>query len=47
MQVNEMAPAETARMRQLVKPIHDKFSAEYDPALVKIFRAELERINGL
>ena len=47
MQVNEMAPAETARMRQLVKPIHDKFSAEYDPALVKTFRAELERINGL
>jgi TRAP-type transport system periplasmic protein len=47
MQVNEVSPAETARMRQLVKPIHDKFAAEYDPALVKTFRAELDRINAL
>jgi len=47
MQFNELAPAELARMRSLVKPIHDKFSAEYDPALVKTFRAELERIQGL
>jgi tripartite ATP-independent transporter DctP family solute receptor len=47
MQVNEMAPAEVARMRQMVKPIHDKFAAEYDPALVKTFRAELERNAAL
>ena len=47
MQFNELAPAELARMRSLVKPIHDKFSAEYDPALVKTFRAELERIQAL
>lgn len=47
MQVNEVAPAELARMRQMVKPIHDKFAAEYDPATVKTFRAELERIQGL
>ena len=45
MQVNELPPAELARMRQMVKPIHDKFMAEYDPALVKAFRAELERIQ--
>ena len=47
MQFNELAPAELARMRALVKPIHDKFSAEYDPAVVKTFRAELERIQAL
>ena len=45
MQVNELSPAELARMRQAVKPIYDKFTAEYDPALVKTFRSELERIQ--
>lgn len=47
MQVNELAPAATARMRQMVKPIYEKFSAEYDPSLVKLFRSELERIGSL
>ena len=32
MQVNALAPAELARMRDKVKPIAQKFSAEYDPA---------------
>jgi TRAP-type transport system periplasmic protein len=45
MQFNELPPAELARMRAMVKPIYEKFSAEYDPALVKTFRAELERIE--
>ncbi|HYC15358.1 MAG TPA: TRAP transporter substrate-binding protein [Stellaceae bacterium] len=45
MQLNELAPAELERMRQMVKPIHDKFAAEYDPAVVGAFRAELERIR--
>jgi tripartite ATP-independent transporter DctP family solute receptor len=47
MQVNELAPAEVTRMRTAVKPIHDKFSAEYDPAIVKTFQAEMEKIQGL
>lgn len=47
MQVNELSAAEQARMRDLVRPIHEKFSAEYDPALVKTFRAEMQRIQGL
>jgi TRAP-type transport system periplasmic protein len=46
MQFNELPPAELARMRAMVKPIYEKFSAEYDPALVKTFRAELERIEN-
>jgi TRAP-type transport system periplasmic protein len=45
MQVNELPPAELSRMRQMVKPIHDKFMSEYDQALVKTFRSELERIQ--
>ena len=45
MQVNELAPAELSRMRQMVRPVHDKFMAAYDPAMVKIFRGELERIQ--
>jgi TRAP-type transport system periplasmic protein len=46
MQFNELPPAELARMRAMVKPIYEKFSAEYDPALVKTFKAELERIEN-
>lgn len=47
MQFNELAPAELARMRTLVKPVHDKFAAEYDPALVKLYQSELDRIHKL
>jgi tripartite ATP-independent transporter DctP family solute receptor len=46
MLVNEIAPAEIERMRQLVKPVHDKFTAAYDPALVKAFRDELDKIRA-
>ncbi len=45
MQVDEVAPAELERMRLLTKPVTDKFAAEYDPKVVEVFRAELERIN--
>ena len=45
MQVSEIAPAELERMRQMVKPVQDKFAAEYDPAIVSAFRAELDRIR--
>src|SRR6188768_2231172 len=34
MTINELTPAEQARMRAAVKPIHDKFSGEYDSAIV-------------
>ncbi|HET7764688.1 MAG TPA: TRAP transporter substrate-binding protein [Burkholderiales bacterium] len=46
MQVNEVAPAEIARMREMVRPVYDKFTAAYDPAVVKAFRAELDRIRA-
>jgi tripartite ATP-independent transporter DctP family solute receptor len=44
---NELAPAEVARMRAAVKPVHDKFAASYEPAVVNLFRSELERVSKL
>jgi tripartite ATP-independent transporter DctP family solute receptor len=44
---NEIAPAEQARMRAAVKAVHDKFAASYDPAVVNLFRSELERVSKL
>jgi len=44
---NDIAPAELARMRAEVKPVHDKFAASYEPAVVNLFRSELERISKL
>jgi tripartite ATP-independent transporter DctP family solute receptor len=44
---NDIAPAELARMRAQVKPVHDKFAASYDPAVVNLFKSELERVSKL
>src|SRR5436190_7965842 len=45
MQYNEVAPAEQARMRQVAKPVTDKFIASYDPAIAKLYTDELARIH--
>ena len=47
MQYNDIAPAELARMRAEVKPVHEKFAASYDPAVVTLFKSELERVSKL
>ena len=47
MQFNEVAPAEQARMRQIAKPVIDKFAASYNPAIVKLYNDELARIRKL
>jgi len=47
MAYNDIAPAELARMRAEVKPVHDKFAASYDPAVVTLFKSELERVSKL
>jgi TRAP-type transport system periplasmic protein len=44
---NEIPAAEQARMRAAVKAVHDKFAATYDPAVVTLFRSELERVSKL
>lgn len=46
MQVNELSPAELARMRAQLKPVADKFAASYDPAFMRDFNAEMERIRA-
>lgn len=47
MQFNEIAPAEYARMQATVKPVAEKFSAEMNPTIVKLFNTELERVRQL
>ena len=44
---NDIAPAELDKMRAEVRPIYDKFSASYDVEVVKLFKAELERVSKL
>jgi tripartite ATP-independent transporter DctP family solute receptor len=46
MQFNEIAPAEYARMQDATRPVIEKFSADYDPAKVKLFNDELARVRG-
>ena len=45
MQFNEVGPAELARMRQISRPVTDRFIATYDPALAKLYTDELARIR--
>jgi TRAP-type C4-dicarboxylate transport system substrate-binding protein len=47
MKINDV-PAETiAKMREMTKPVADKFAATYDPELVKLYRSEMARIQGV
>jgi len=43
MQFNEVSAAEQARMREIARPVTEKFAASYDPAIVKLYDAELAR----
>ena len=42
MQVTELSPAETVRLRDKVKPVVEKFSKDIDPAVLKDLNAQLE-----
>ena len=42
-QINDVPPAALARMRELTAPVAEKFAASYDPALVKLYRQELQK----
>jgi tripartite ATP-independent transporter DctP family solute receptor len=46
MQVNDIAPAELNRMRDATKQIATRVTADYDPALLKLFNDELARIHA-
>lgn len=43
--VNEVAPAEVARMREKVKPVVEKFSKEYNEPLAKELFAEINKVR--
>jgi TRAP-type transport system periplasmic protein len=45
MQFNEVSSAERARMSAIARPVTDKFASTYDPAVVKLYQAELARIR--
>jgi len=45
MQFNDVSPAERVRMSVIAKPVTDKFAATYDPAIVKLYNAELARLR--
>ncbi|WP_425355178.1 TRAP transporter substrate-binding protein [Ramlibacter agri] len=45
MKYNEVSPAEQARMRQIAKPVTDKFLASYDPAIVKLYTEQLSQLQ--
>ena len=47
MAFNVISTPEQARMRSAVKAVHEKFAATYDPAVVKLFTSELERVSKL
>ncbi len=44
---NEISAPEQARMRSEVKAVYEKFAASYDPAVVKLFKSELERVSKI
>lgn len=46
MEVNELSPEETQKLREAVKPLIDKFSAEIGPETVAALFKELETIRG-
>lgn len=44
-QFNELSASEQVRMREIAKPVVDKFAAQYDPAIVTLYSNELARIR--
>jgi len=46
MQVNDVPPATLSKMRELTKPVAEKFAGSYDQAVVKVYRTELEKVHA-
>jgi tripartite ATP-independent transporter DctP family solute receptor len=42
---NDVAPDQKARMREIARPVVDKALATYDPAIQKLYAAEIERVQ--
>lgn len=46
MQINDVPPATLAKMRELTQPVAEKFAATYDPATVKLYKEEIEKVRA-
>ncbi|MCW5654570.1 TRAP transporter substrate-binding protein [Hydrogenophaga sp.] len=46
MQINDVPAATLDKMRELTKPVADKFAASYDQAIVNIYRTEIEKVRA-
>lgn len=46
MQVNDVPAATLAKMRELTTPVGEKFAASYDQSVVKVYRAELDKVHA-
>ena len=46
MQVNDVAPDELAKMRDVVKPVVDKYTKDLGEALVQELNAEITKVRG-
>lgn len=46
MKINDVPASELQRMSAAVQPIKEKFAASYDPAMVKVFFTELDKLRG-
>ena len=46
MLVNDVPQATLNKMRDLTKPVADKFAASYDPTLVQLYRTELAKVQA-
>jgi len=46
MLVNGVPQATLSKMRELTKPMADKFAASYDPALVQLYRSEPAKVQA-
>jgi len=47
MKINDVPGAELAKMRDAVKPTLDRLSEQYDPAILKLYGEELQRLKAL
>jgi TRAP-type transport system periplasmic protein len=46
MQINDVPPATLAKMRELTQPVAEKFAASYDPAAVRVYRTEIDKVRA-
>ena len=47
MQYNDIAPAEQQRMQAIAKPVWEKVSTGFDPAFMKTYASEMDRVSKM